>query len=95
MMGIFLDLQQELPEFNTYITWYFEEKECNSIGSSSKAQRVLSIDKGTEMLFFPTEKQNMQTDELCTTLSSGLAKCLLLELEDLSQLISKLGRLRN
>jgi hypothetical protein len=64
MMGIFSDLQQELPEFNTYMTWYFEEKECNSIGSSSKAQRVLSVDKGTEMLFYPTEKHNMHTDEL-------------------------------
>ncbi len=82
MMGIFLDLQQELPEFNTYMTWYFEEKECNSIGSSSKAQCVLSVDKGTEMLFYLTEKQNMQTDELCTTLASRLATCLLLELED-------------
>jgi hypothetical protein len=82
MMFIFLDLQQDLPEFNTYMTWYFEEKECNSIGSSSKAQRVLSVDKGTEMLFYPTEKQNMQTDELCSTLASGLATCLRLELED-------------
>ena len=34
------------------------------------------------MLFFPTEKQNMQTDELCTTLASRLATCLLLGLED-------------
>ncbi len=32
MMGIFSDLQQEFPEFNTSMTWYFEEKECNSIG---------------------------------------------------------------
>ena len=82
MMGIFSDLQQELPEFNISMTWYYEEKECNSIGSSSKSQRVLSVDKGTEMLFFLTEKQNMQTDELCMTLASGLATCLLLELED-------------
>ena len=57
MMGIFGDLQTELPEFNTYMTWYFEEKECNPIGSTSKAQRVFSVDKGTEMLFYPTEKQ--------------------------------------
>ena len=55
MMGIFGDLQTELPEFNTYMTWYFEEKENNLIGSTSKAQCVLSVDKGTEMLFYPTE----------------------------------------
>ena len=36
MMGIFGDLQTELPEFNTYMTWYFEEKESNPIGSTSK-----------------------------------------------------------
>jgi len=82
MMGIFGDLQTELPEFNTYMTWYFEEKESNPIGSSSKAQRVLSVDKGTEMLFYPTEKQNMQTDDMCSTLAAGLASCLILELED-------------
>ena len=82
MMGIFGVLQTEFPEFNTYMTWYFEEKEYNPIGSTSKAQRVLSIDKGTEMLFYPTEKQNMQTNELCSTLAAGLASCLILELED-------------
>ena len=31
MMGIFADLQKETPEFNTYMTWFFEEKECNTI----------------------------------------------------------------
>jgi hypothetical protein len=82
MMGIFGELQTELPEFNTYMTWYFEEKESNPIGSTSKAHRVLSVDKGTEMLFYPTDKQNMQTSELCSTLASGLASCLILELED-------------
>ena len=46
MMCILGDLQTELPEFTTYMTWYFEEKESN-IGSTSKAQRVLSVDKGT------------------------------------------------
>jgi len=82
MMGIFGELQTELPEFNTYMTWYFEEKESNPIESTSKAHRVLSVDKGTEMLFYPTDKQNMQTSELCSTLASGLASCLILELED-------------
>ena len=64
------------------MTWYFEEKECNPIESTSKAQPVISVDKGTEMLFYPTEKQNMQTDELCSTLATGLAACLILGLED-------------
>ena len=82
MIGIFADLQKEMPEFNTYMTWFFEEKECNTIGSSSKSQCVLSVDKGAEMLFYPTEKQNMQTNELCSTLAAGLATCLILELED-------------
>ncbi len=64
------------------MTWYFEEKESIPIGSTSKAQRVLSVDKGIERLFYPTDKQNMQTSELCATLASGLASCLILELED-------------
>jgi hypothetical protein len=82
MMGIFGELKSELPEFNTYMTWYFEEKYCNPIGPSSKTQRVFLVDKGTGMLFYPTEWQNMQTNELCSTLASGLASCLILELED-------------
>ena len=82
MMGIFGELQTELPEFSMYMTRYFEEKEINPIGSTSKAHCVLSVDKGTEMLFYPTDKQNMQTSELCSTLASGLASCLILELED-------------
>jgi hypothetical protein len=82
MMGIFAELQSELPEFNTYMAWFFEEKECNPIGLSSKDQHVLSVDKGTEMIFYPTEKQNMQTDELCSMLAAGLSSCLILELED-------------
>ena len=57
MMGIFADLQKEMPEFNTYMTWFFKEKECNTIGSSSKSQRVFSVDKGAEMLFYPTESR--------------------------------------
>jgi len=82
MIGIFADLQKEMPEFNTYMTWFFNKKECNTIGSSSKSQRVLSVDKGAEMLFYPTEMQNMQTNELCLMLAAGLATCLILELED-------------
>jgi hypothetical protein len=79
-MGVFGELQTELPEFSTYMTWFFEEKESNPIGSSSKEERVLSVDKGTEMLFFPTEKQNMQTNDLCSRLAAELAWCLILEL---------------
>jgi hypothetical protein len=82
MMGIFEELKHELPEFNTYMTWYFEEMESNPIGSSSIAQHVLSVDKGTEMLFYPTERQNMQTNKLCSILAAGLASCLILELEN-------------
>jgi len=39
MMGIFADLQKEMPVFNNYMTWFFEEKKCNTIGSSSKSQQ--------------------------------------------------------
>lgn len=63
MMCIFGELQHELPEFNTYMTWYFKEQESNSIGSSSKAENVLSIDKRTELFFYPSERQNMQTNK--------------------------------
>jgi hypothetical protein len=82
MMSIFADLQKELQEFNTFMTWYFEEKECNTIGSSSKHQHILSVDKGTKMLFYLTEKQNIQMNALCLMLAAGLTTCLILELED-------------
>ena len=31
MNGIFSDLQKEMPEFNTYMIWFFEEKECSHL----------------------------------------------------------------
>jgi hypothetical protein len=37
MMDTFADLQKKMSEFNTYMTWFFKEKECNTIGSPSKS----------------------------------------------------------
>ncbi len=43
-MGIFLPLYKELPEFNGYLEYFFEENESNVIGSCSREDRVLAID---------------------------------------------------
>ena len=37
MMDTFADLQKKMSKFNTYMTWFFKEKECNTIGSPSKS----------------------------------------------------------
>ena len=42
IMGIFSPLYEELPEFNGYIEYFFEENESNVIGSCSREDRVLA-----------------------------------------------------
>ena len=54
IMGIFSPLYVELPEFEQYLTYFFEEKESNVIVSCSRGDRVLAIDLAQCEVFYPT-----------------------------------------
>jgi hypothetical protein len=82
MINIFADIKHELQEFDTYSTWFYYNKEGNVIGSHSIKERVLPVDQGIAMLFYPQDLQNRQTNSLCEQLGSELATCLILEIED-------------
>jgi hypothetical protein len=82
IMRIFSPLYGELPEFEEYLTYFFEEKESNVIGSCSRGDRVLAIDLAKCEVFYPTRIENQQTHDLCVTLAREVATCLLLEVAD-------------
>jgi hypothetical protein len=82
IMGIFLPLYDELPEFNGYLEYFFEEKESNVIGSCSQEDCVLAIDLAKCEVFYPTRIENQQTHDLCVSLAREVATCLLLEVAD-------------
>jgi len=82
IMNIFSPLYAELPELKEYLTYYFEEKESNVIGSCSQGNRVLAIDLAKCEVFYPTQIENQQTHDLCVNLAREVATCLLLEVAD-------------
>ncbi len=65
IMKIFCPLYSDLPEFEGYISYYFENKEGNIVGSVQFKDRVLSIDKAMEELFWPPEICNLETSVCC------------------------------
>ena len=58
VMNIFKPLYGELPELDEYLTYYFEEKEANVVGSNKECDRVLAIDGAVAELFYPTRMEN-------------------------------------
>jgi hypothetical protein len=54
IMNILSPLYAELPELKEYLTYYFEEKESNVIGSCSQGIRVLAIDLAKCEVSYPT-----------------------------------------
>ncbi len=82
IIGIFSPLYKELPEFNGYLKYFFEEKESNVIGSCSQEDCVLAVDLAKCKVFYPTRKENQQTHDMCVSLAREVATCLLLEVAD-------------
>lgn len=56
MMNIFQPLYQDVPELEEYLTYYFEEKESNHVGTRAKEDRVLAIDGAVAELFYPYQE---------------------------------------
>jgi hypothetical protein len=82
IMNIVSPLYEELPELEEYLTYFFEEKESNVVGSYSRSDRVLAIDLAKCEVFYPTRRENQQTNDLCVDLAREVATCLMLEVAD-------------
>ena len=82
MMGIFGELQTELPEFSTYMTWFLRRRKRILLDHRARMNVSSQLTREQKGYSNPTEKQNMQTNDLCSRLAAGLAPCLILELED-------------
>ena len=82
IMNIFSPLYAELPELEEYLTYFFEEKESNVVGSYSRSDRVLAVDLAKCEVFYPTRYENQQTNDLCVNLAREVATCLMLEVAD-------------
>ena len=65
-----------------YLTYFFEEKESNVVGSYSRSDRVLAVDLAKCEVFYPTRHENQQTNDLCVDLAREVATCLMLEVAD-------------
>ena len=81
MMNIFQPLYQDVPELEEYLTYYFEEKESNPVGTSAKEDRVLAIDGAVAELFYPSRMENRQSTVECKPLAvrlaiRGIAECI-------------------
>ena len=72
IMKIFEPLYTELPELETYLTFYLEEKEANVVGSCKRDDRVLAIDGSVAELFYPGRMENKQSTPKCRALAVSL-----------------------
>ena len=82
IMNIFSPLYAELPELEENLTYFFEEKESNVVGSYSQSDWVLAVDLAKCEVFYPTQRENQQTNDLCVDLAREVATCLMLEVAD-------------
>jgi hypothetical protein len=71
-MKIFCPLYSDLPEFEEYISYYFENKEGNIVASVQSKHRVLSINKAMAELLWPSKIHNYETSLFARSWLSGL-----------------------
>jgi hypothetical protein len=82
IMNIFSPLYAEHLDLEEYLTYFFEEKESNVVGSYSRSDRVLAVDLAKCEVFYPTRRENQKTNDLCVNLAREVAMCLMLQVAD-------------
>ena len=65
----------ELPPFEEYLKFYFEENESNVIDSCRKDYQVITIDGAISELLYPSRVENHQTTHIYIVLFQRLASC--------------------
>ena len=61
ILKIFEPLYTKLPEIETCLMFYFEEKEDNVVGSCKRDNRVIAINGAVAELFYPGRMENKQS----------------------------------
>ena len=82
MMGLFSSLYEQLPEFEEYLTWYFEEKASYPVGITNDEERILAIDEARAELFYPSQACNRQSTDICHQLAEKIGGRVCSEMED-------------
>ena len=82
IMNIFSPLYNQLPEFEEYLTWYFEEKASYPVGITNDEERILAMDEARAELFYPTQACNRQSNEFCHRLAENIGSRVCSEMED-------------
>ena len=88
MCNIWDELLLEIPEFQSYMNYLFEEKQQPTINKHQSnlpdfiTSKVLPFDLLKAELFYPNRDENKVTDNLCTTMAVVMGKAILVELRD-------------
>ena len=85
VMSIFQHLCNDLPEFESYMRYFLDEKSGHGVGSRRGSDQVLSIDEAMVEIFWPTKVHNHETTKFCCELAVCVATTWLIELEDTSK----------
>ena len=73
IMKIFEPLYTEMSELETCLTFYFEEKESNVVGSCKRDDFMLAVNGTVAELFYPGQMDNKQSTPTCRALAVRLA----------------------
>ena len=79
IMHIFDPISKRVPPFDEYMTFMFEEKEGNVVGSTDEEDRVVPYDLIRCECFYPERIEIVQTGKICETLAVEAAATFLAE----------------
>ena len=95
MSAIWKELLLEIPDFKSYMTYMFEQKQTPSIVKNQSNlpdfidSKVIPFDMLKAELFYPSRDENKATDALCTAMPVVMAEAVLVELRDMSKATHK------
>lgn len=89
MMEIFKPLARSIEPFQDYLTFIFEGKRSNRVGSRAEEDKVLPWHLVREELFFPTRKDIIQSTEFSAVLAVEAAAVFRIEFRDARKATAK------
>lgn len=88
MMNIFSPIVDKVPPMKGYLSYMFEEKEANALGSLAEKDRWLPYDELILQLFYPTKDYIIQSNKTACELAPLIAVTFLSEFRDTSKATS-------
>ena len=74
MMGLFEPLLSKISPFQDYMTYMFDEKRANLVGSNDKDDRIFPFQLLKDELWDPTRKDIVQSNTICAVLATESAE---------------------